>query len=352
MIPQPFFTQKDKNLRLIGWWLFIVAALVFMMILVGGATRLTESGLSIVEWKPVSGILPPLSDDAWQQEFESYQQYPEYQLVNRGMSLVDFKAIYWWEYGHRLLGRLIGLAFAVPLLYFLAKKMVPSDLKLRLFGILALGAAQGLLGWYMVQSGLIHEPAVSHLRLLAHLLLALAVLSALLWTAWQVLHAPSIENAKIPGLERYLIVVLVLVLMQISYGALTAGLDAGRIFNAWPVLHRWFGSLGVWREALGYRNIIDNPVIVQFIHRLLGYFILVLAQAPLLFAYVKTSPACVRMLGAGLSGLVLAQVALGITTLLLEVPVAFGVLHQGFGIALFLYILFFIFALKGERYGQ
>lgn len=348
MIPRPFFQQEQRNLRIIGWWLLAVAGLVFLMILVGGATRLTESGLSIVEWKLASGILPPMSEQAWQAEFEAYRQFPEYRLKNAGMTLEEFKAIYWWEYTHRLLGRLIGLAYALPLLLFIARRMVPQALKFCLFVLLAIGAGQGLLGWYMVESGLIHQPAVSHLRLLAHLSVAVLLLSALAWTGFQVLKARVFTAAEDKRLSPFIAGFSALVALQLAFGVLVAGLDAGFIYNTWPLM----GATFVPGEALAlepaWRNFIDNPAAVQFAHRTLGYIVLVLSPAPLILAKRWRLSACVRQLSGILHGLVVLQVVLGIATLVLSVPVALGVLHQGLGVALFLLTLYFLLALRGK----
>ena len=348
MIPRPFFAQDDRNLRQIGWWLIIVAALVFVIILVGGATRLTQSGLSIVEWKPVSGVLPPLSDAAWLEEFAAYQATPEYLQLNQGMTVEEFKGIYWWEFWHRNLGRLIGLAFALPLLFFIAKRRIPPDLKPRMFILLALGAAQGLLGWYMVQSGLVDRPSVSHLRLTAHLFMAVLLLSALVWPAWQVLKAPVLAGAEDQKPGSFMFGFTVLVALQLALGALTAGLDAGYIYNDWPLM----GAGLIPGEAFATSPFYDDPATVQFLHRITAYEIFILAFIPLYKVKRTGGAGCLKMLSIGLIHLVLLQVVLGIVTLVMNVPVALGVLHQGLGIALFVYCLYFIFALRGQRYGR
>ncbi|MEE8294925.1 MAG: COX15/CtaA family protein, partial [Sphingomonadales bacterium] len=236
MIPRPFFQQSNPNLRKVGWWLMIVALMVFLIIMVGGATRLTQSGLSIVEWKPLSGTFPPFSTEAWQEEFSAYKAYPEYQQRGQDMTLEDFKGIYWWEYSHRLLGRLIGLMFALPLLYFLRKGWIPREMKMRMFFLLALGAGQGLLGWYMVQSGLVDRPSVSHYRLAAHLSLAVLVFAVLMWTAWQFLEARQFEAPQDRAFGGFTRGLLGFVSLQLIYGAFVAGLDAGLIYNEFPLM--------------------------------------------------------------------------------------------------------------------
>lgn len=348
MIPRLFFAQDDKNLRQIGWWLIIVATLVFVMILVGGATRLTQSGLSIVEWKPISGTIPPLSEEAWLEEFAAYQATPEYVQLNQGMTLEEFKGIYWWEYSHRLLGRLIGLAFALPLLFFIAKRRIPPDLKPRMFILLTLGATQGLLGWYMVQSGLIDRPSVSHLRLTAHLFMAVLLLSALVWTAWQALKVPVLNHPEDKKLGSFMFGLTVLVALQLALGALTAGLDAGYIYNDWPLM----GAGLVPGEAFSIAPFYDDPATVQFLHRMTAYLIFIAAWVPLIVSVRGRRPACAKDLGLGLGVLAALQVLAGIITLVLNVPVALGVLHQGLGIALFVYCLYFVFALMGKQYVQ
>ena len=352
MIPKPFFTQDDKSLLQIGWWLLIVGALVFVMILVGGATRLTQSGLSIVEWKPISGTIPPLSEEAWLEEFAAYQAYPEYQQLNQDMTVEEFKGIFWWEFWHRNLGRLIGLAFALPLLFFMGKHRIPPDLKPRMFILLTLGAAQGLLGWYMVQSGLVDRPSVSHLRLTAHLFMAVLLLSALVWTAWQVLKAPVARGQgtkeRAERLGGYMVAFTGLVAVQLALGAMTAGLDAGMIYNQWPNM----GAGLIPADLFGTSPFYNDPTTVQFFHRITAY--LIVAMAFILFLDIRRNGglACVRTLSVGLIYLVVLQAALGILTLLMTVPVILGLMHQGLGIVLFIYCLYFIFALRGQHYAQ
>lgn len=347
IFPRPLFRETDPALKKIGFWLLAVAALVFAMILVGGATRLTHSGLSIVEWEPVSGVIPPLSEADWQAEFQRYQAFPEYKLVNQGMSLDEFKGIFWWEYAHRLLGRIIGLAFALPLLYFIARKMLPLALKGRLFIILALGIGQGALGWYMVQSGLQHEPAVSHYRLLAHLALAVVLLSALLWTAWEVLKVPVFAPKGAATLLTPVTLIAVLVGFQLALGVLVAGLKAGYILNDWPWMGGRFVPDGMFALEPAWRNFLDNPVTVQFLHRLTGYLVFAAAFIPLALAFKRKLAPCAVFSGWVLVDLALIQAALGILTLVFDVPAALGVLHQGFGVVLFLYALYLVYAWRG-----
>src|SRR3954470_4508843 len=252
-------------------WLLLVALMVLAMVVVGGITRLTESGLSIVRWEPISGALPPLGDAAWQAEFAAYKSSPQYQLVNTGMSLADFKTIFFWEYVHRLLGRTIGLAFAMPLAWFAWKRAIPKSYGWKLVAILALGGLQGAIGWWMVASGLVDRPEVSHIRLAIHLLTALTIFSASLWVALDLRSLARDPNARAARLPTLGIWALCALALQLMFGAYVAGLDAGFAYASWPKMgDEWFPSntpmLSPW-----LRNIVDNPTMVQFIHRWLAF---------------------------------------------------------------------------------
>jgi cytochrome c oxidase assembly protein subunit 15 len=322
----------------VALWLLGVAALVFCMVVIGGITRLTESGLSIVRWEPVSGIIPPLNEEAWQAEFEAYKAYPEYQKINRGMSLDEFRSIYMWEYLHRLLGRLIGIAFAVPLAWFALRRAIPAGYAPRLVLLFALGGLQGLVGWWMVKSGLIDRPDVAHERLAAHLLLALAIYAALIWTALDLLAEPrraagTDSRARIAGAGRWSIVLFALLFVQLLLGAFTAGLNAGYAFNTWPKMGEFWVPPGLHSLEPAWRNLIDNPVAIQFMHRTLAG---VLAAGMLLFAWrLWRAGSGGRMRALLLAGAVLMQFLLGVLTLVHGVPITLGVLHQA-GAALLL----------------
>lgn len=325
--------NPSRNDRLIGRWLFAVATLVALMIIVGGATRLTGSGLSMVNWDPIMGIVPPLSQTDWQDAFSAYQQSPEYHFVNRGMSLDEFKGIFWWEYGHRLLGRLIGLVFGLPLLVFLAKKMVRPSLKMPMFVLLALGGAQGLLGWYMVQSGLINEPAVSQYRLAAHLSLALLLLAALVWVA---VNLTWPKRPEVTNRTRTLAwIVFAAVSLQMVLGAFVAGLDAGFLFNSWPLMEGRLVPAGLFPDTMGLKAAFEDRMTVQFLHRGWAYIVTILAIAAYFIRFRK-GPAEARRYGHILMALVVMQVVVGILTLIYVVPVGLGVLHQSMGVAVFL----------------
>lgn len=302
----------------VGLWLLAVAALVAAMVLLGGATRLTDSGLSIVEWKPVTGAVPPLSAADWQAEFDKYRQFPEYRKVNRGMSLEEFKRIYWFEWAHRLLGRAIGAAFLLPFLWFLATRRIDRPLGLRLAGLFALGGLQGAVGWWMVASGLIDRPDVSHLRLATHLGLAFLIFGALLWQAWRLLASDA--RAAAPRLLAPLLAVAVFV--QILLGALVAGLDAGLAYNTFPTMNGAWIPDDLARPGPWW----NNPTAVQFVHRLAAFAVAGLC----LFAWLR-APAAFGLVAA----VAAAQFALGVATLLHQVPASLGLLHQAGALALF-----------------
>ena len=309
----------------ISQWLFAVAALVFAMVVVGGITRLTESGLSMVRWEPISGAIPPTSPEAWEAEFEAYKATPEYQKINRGMSLREFKNIYFWEYVHRLLGRFIGLAFAIPLLWFAARRAIPSGYGWRLVGLFALGGLQGVIGWWMVASGLVDRPEVSHIRLALHLLLALFIFGALIWTALDLARLPKDPSSRPARLTITSAWALSLLALQLLFGAYVAGLDAGYAYNSWPKMgEEWFPSGTPMLEPM-IVNFVDNPIVVQFVHRWLAW--LVAAGAVLLAVRAWSGGFEVR--SAALIAAVAVQIGLGIATLVSGVELWIAVAHQG-----------------------
>ena len=311
-------------------WLLFVAALVFAMVVVGGATRLTESGLSITEWQPLLGAIPPLSEADWLAAFEKYKAIPEYSIVNAGMTLGDFKFIYWWEWTHRLLGRLIGVAFALPYLGFLLAGKLRPGFALKLLGVLALGGLQGAIGWYMVKSGLVDRIDVSQYRLALHLLTAFALLALLVWLALDAgeanIAAPS--QAAPRSQQRFAALLLVLVFVQAGLGALVAGLKAGHTYNTWPLMDGRLVPEGLAALAPWYRNVFENVTTVQFDHRVTAYMVALLAIGQLV-ALVR-SHAEERLVGSAgvLAGAVLVQMLIGIWTLVSGVPLALGLAHQ------------------------
>lgn len=323
-------TAAPKSHRAIAIWLLVVAGLVFAMVIVGGATRLTDSGLSITEWKPVTGAIPPLSEEAWQAELDKYRQIPEYQLQNRGMSLEDFKAIYYWEWGHRLLGRLIGVAFFVPFLFFLLTRKVERSRVPRLVGLFALGGMQGALGWFMVMSGLTERLDVSQYRLAAHLGVAFVIYAALLWTALDYLRGTwGVTKAEAPGFGRGVIALTALIYLQIILGAFVAGLDAGFIYNTWPLMDGSLIPSGLFHETPWISNFFENRLTVQFQHRMVAYLVAIATTA--LWFFGRRAQVGTRVAKASnmLLAMVLLQVALGIWTLLAVVPLPLGLIHQG-----------------------
>lgn len=323
------------NRRAIARWLLVIAGMVFAMVILGGVTRLTESGLSIVDWRPLVGWLPPLSEAGWQDLFERYKGSPEYLIKNAGMTLAGFKAIFWLEYLHRLWGRLIGLAFLIPFLWFWMRGRIDRGLWPRLATLFVLGGLQGLLGWVMVKSGLVDRPSVSQYRLAAHLALAVVIYGALVWTAWGLLSWGAGLGEVPRWLRGYAGVVLAMICATLVVGAFVAGLDAGLLYNTFPKMGEGLVPPDLWHPGLGILNLFENPVTVQFSHR-------VLAIATLLAVYLFWGASRAARLGPALrlscSGLMLVanlQAFLGVATLVLLVPVWLGALHQAGALVLF-----------------
>jgi cytochrome c oxidase assembly protein subunit 15 len=319
--------------RAVRLWLIAVAVLVFATVVVGGATRLTESGLSITEWKPVTGTVPPMSEAAWQAEFDKYKTIPQFQKLNSGMTLGEFKTIFWWEWAHRLLGRVIGVAFLLPFLWFLWRGWIEPALKPRLWGIFALGALQGGIGWWMVASGLVHRTDVSQYRLALHLTLACVIFAAIVWTARRL--APCAEIVEAPRRMRLGAGLLVaLVLLQIYLGALVAGLDAGLTYNTWPLMdgHLLPPAADLLRLAPAWRNAFENVLTVQFDHRVFAYALWLIAILHAVDA-VRSLRGHPAMYGAIMLAVVVTlQAAIGIATLLAGVPIGMALLHQAMAV--------------------
>ena len=273
-ISSPLGGAAATGANAVRMWLFAVAALVFLMVSLGGATRLTGSGLSITEWQPIMGAVPPLSDAAWQEAFQKYKQIPQYDVVNRGMSLGAFKLIYWWEWTHRFLGRLIGVVFLLPFVYFLATGQLARPLVLKLGAVFALGGLQGFIGWYMVSSGLADRIDVSQYRLALHLTLAVAIFGAVLWIALS-LGPGRPQRAVAPSLGLRLAGpgIAALVLLQVAAGAFVAGLKAGAGYNTWPLMDGALIPQGLGAMSPWWANLFENALTVQFNHRLLAYVI-------------------------------------------------------------------------------
>lgn len=308
----------------IAGWLTFVAVLIFLMVIVGGITRLTESGLSMVHWDPISGIIPPLTEADWQAEFDHYRRTPQYEQVNRGMTLDDFKTIFFWEYIHRLLGRLIGLAFALPLLWFLWKRAIPAGYGWKLGGLLALGGLQGAIGWWMVASGLVDVPEVSHIRLAVHLLTALLIFAAIVWTALD-LNALAEGEAKPVRPPTLGIWAFCILFLQFLFGAYVAGLEAGYAFNTWPLMGDEIFPAATPMLEPWLRNLVDNPIVVQFVHRWLAF----VAAGFAIWIGVRAWRRGTRVDGAFLIAAVLGQIFLGILTIISGVQIDIAVAHQG-----------------------
>ena len=308
--------MTDSN-RAIAIWLFVMAFLVAMMVVIGGVTRLTGSGLSMVEWRPLIGTLPPLSQAEWMRVFTLYQASPEYNDINYGMSLAEFKLIFFWEYFHRLWGRILGIAFALPLAYFAIRKMIPQGYKLPLLVLLFLGGMQGVIGWWMVKSGLVSDPTVSQYRLATHLGMALFIYGMLLWTGFNLFYGKALRPSG------HMIGVVTIVAITIIAGAFVAGMDAGLLYNEYPLMGDGLVPIEYGEEGLS--DPFENPAAAQFHHR----WIAVLAVIGVLTLWRRANRiAHIRSRGITVGAIVLGQFTLGIVTLLNGVPVWMGAAHQ------------------------
>lgn len=325
-------THEAPPNRAVRWWLIAVAGLIAIMVLVGGATRLTESGLSIVEWKPVSGALPPLTEAQWTQAFEGYKTIPQYRELNAGMSLSEFKTIFWWEWSHRLLGRVIGVVYLMPFLFFLWRGMLGRELKRRLWLIFGLGGLQGAVGWWMVASGLTQRVEVSQYRLATHLVLALLIFAAIVWTLRRLTEPPQLV-AKV-RLKIASAALLALVFLQLYFGALVAGLRAGRVFNTWPEIDGALipSAARLFFEEPWWRNLFDNTLTVQFEHRMTAYALLLLALLHAFDAVAARAGTAVVRGAWWLVAAITLQAVLGILTLLNQVPIDLALSHQAVAI--------------------
>ena len=336
------------NDRAILRWLQLCLVLIFAMVILGGVTRLTGSGLSMVTWHP-TGMLPPFGSEQWQTEFKRYQQFPEFQIINSEMTLAGFKSIFWFEYSHRMLGRLIGIVFLLPFVYFWLRKMIKPGLKPRLMIMFLLGGLQGLLGWYMVKSGLVSNPHVSQYRLSAHLLSAILIYGFILWTIFN-LALPGeyrrLAESSVAGWRRTVLVFVALVLITIVSGGFVAGLRAGLIFNTFPLMGgnlipEGLGALSPW-----YLNPFENMVTAQFDHRWLATGTGLLLIGWYLKGRSHFDDSALQRSFKLVGMMVIIQLLLGIATLLLQVPVFMGALHQAGALLLFSALLFNVHALS------
>ena len=329
-----------RNSRAVAWWLLGLAGLVLAMVVLGGITRLNHAGLSIVDWRPLVGVLPPFGEEAWQALFVDYKRFPEYQELNRGMTLEEFKEIFWLEYAHRLLGRIVGVAFALPFIWFLIRRAFDRPLALKVLAIGILGGLQGLLGWYMVKSGLVDRPDVSPYRLAAHLGLAVAIYGCLIWVALGLLTGGSVERVRREGRWRGAIWgVTGLVFLTILSGSFVAGNDAGLAYNTFPLMADAIVPPDIFLIEPLWRNFFENVPLVQLDHRLLAMLaalIVILIWAAAL-RWLGPAPARVALHVASVA--VLVQFVLGIATLLTFVPVPLGAAHQAGAMVVFTAIL-------------
>lgn len=335
------FSNVDADRRYVAIWLTIVCVVVYLMIGVGGVTRLTQSGLSMVDWRPIMGIIPPLNKEQWMAVFDAYRQFPEYQKINRGMSLDEFKYIFYWEYGHRVLGRIIGLLYFLPLVAFITLKKVPVGYHMKLWVGLLLGGLQGLMGWYMVKSGLVDKPHVSHFRLAAHLMLAIVILAYL---SWLIMDLLKVERRPVSGLWRKTLIALsVILVLQLIYGAFTAGLDAGRGFNSWPLMYGQFLADAAVMMSPFWLNFFENGVMIQFVHRWVGALFLAGVILNLVLAIRAGQFVWPSVL---LVAVTLGQFLLGVVTLVMAVPVVAGSLHQAVACLVVLMMVYLVFVTR------
>jgi heme a synthase len=313
--------------------------MVLMILIIGGVTRLTQSGLSIVDWRPITGVVPPLSEAAWQDLFDQYRQFPEYQQLRRGMTMEEFRFIFFWEYLHRMAARLIGIVFLVPFLAFLALRYLDRKLLVRSLVLFGLGAAQGFMGWYMVMSGLVDQPHVSHYRLAAHLTLAFTIFGACVWFALDLKPRPAPAQASERAAARDVIgglwLVGVLLALQVVWGAFVAGLKAGLVYPTFPLMGGYLVPPGMFALEPVLRNVVENHVTVQWIHRFLGGILTLAVIVVAVRGWKVVRDRSAGLLGLGMLGLIGVQVALGALTLLYFVPVTLAVAHQAMALVLF-----------------
>ena len=341
--PAPQKGKRKPARRAIAVWVSILFAMVAAMILIGGMTRLTDSGLSITEWKPVTGVLPPIGADAWAEEFKKYQASPEYRLQNTGMTLAEFKSIFWWEWAHRLLGRMVGLVWAAGMLWFWLRKQIPAGWGMRMFSLGLLGGLQGAVGWWMVSSGLVGRMVdVASYRLAIHLGLAFAIFGIMAWFVFELRREPAdllqARRIRDRGLMRLATVLAVVLFVQILLGALVAGIDAGRNYPTWPDMAGAFLPPESFENTPLWSNFFENPALVQFNHRMMGYLVFALG----IFAWWRSrkSPlADLRRRFDWVAGLLLVQVVLGIFTVLYSAPVDIAIVHQLGAVVVFVAIL-------------
>lgn len=336
--------MDNTSRRAVAVWLFVCCLMVFATLIVGGVTRLTHSGLSIVQWQPIVGTVPPITQADWQDAFTGYQKTPEFQKINRRMDIGEFKHIYWWEYAHRLLGRSIGVVFLLPFLYFLARRRIDRELAVKLAGIFLLGGLQGAMGWYMVKSGLVDDPRVSQYRLAAHLGLAFVIFAAMFWVALGILNERArtvsrLSNRGLGALRRFAGWLALIVFLMVLAGGFVAGLHGGLAYNTFPSMNGYFVPPDMFALKPWSSNFFNNPSAAQFDHRLIAWLLALLIPAFWLQS-LRTALTPRARLASNLLLLAFAlQVGLGVATLLLVVPVPLAALHQAGALVLFATVL-------------
>lgn len=323
-------TNHDKNRKLVRYWLYAVFVVLIAIVMVGGATRMTGSGLSITEWKPIHGVIPPLSHAEWQEEFDKYRQIPQYQQINKGMSLAEFQYIFWWEWAHRFLARFVGFLVAIPLIFFWVTGRLQDGLKPRMLAILALGGLQGAIGWWMVASGLSVLTSVSQYRLAVHLTMACIIIVAVFYVARGL--AEYTQKPSDRAVQRFAGWLVLAILVQIYLGGLVAGLHAGLTYNTWPLMDGAIIPSDLFTHQPWWRNLFENPKTVQFIHRMFAYTVLVLAVLHAVQAHRHAAGTTHARRSWVLVGLILLQAVIGIIALLTMVPIEWGLAHQGFAL--------------------
>lgn len=328
--PKMTSSDQDKNRKLVRWWLYTVFVVLIAIVMVGGATRMTGSGLSITEWKPIHGVIPPLNHAEWLEEFDKYRQIPQYQQINKGMELSEFQFIFWWEWAHRMLARFVGFLVAIPLIFFWVTGRLQDGLKGRMLGILVLGGLQGAVGWWMVASGLSVLTSVSQYRLAVHLTMACIIIVAVFYVARGL--AVYTEKPADKNVQRFAGWLVVAVLVQIYLGGLVAGLHAGLTYNTWPLMDGAVIPSDMFMHQPLWRNLFENPKTVQFIHRMFAYTVLLLAVLHAVQAHRHAAGTTHARRSLLLVGLILVQAAIGIVALLTMVPIEWGLAHQGFAL--------------------
>lgn len=327
--------MKSQSSKAVLLWIFLLVSMIYLMVIVGGLTRLTNSGLSMVDWKPLLGVIPPIGESQWLEVFAKYQNFPEYQKVNSGMSLGEFKYIFYWEYGHRVLGRLIGMAFFFPFAFFYLTGRVRGLYAFKLLIAFILGGAQGFLGWYMVKSGLVNEPHVSHYRLASHLSLALICLAYLFLLSSEI-WPRSWRSKSQWNLSKLSIAIASLVFLQIIFGAFTAGLHGGLMHNTFPDMSGRFLGEGALMLSPLAMNFLDNPVAVQFVHRCLAWLICLFVGLYVYKTLKHSRSIAQRNSALFLCLAIFVQFSLGVATLLYSVPISLASMHQGGAVLLFI----------------